>query len=76
MARFNPHPVTQSGKPDKRYCIALEHCGHDRPRYVLRFCDEFIFSTISYSAAAMRAVGHNQARLGAAIVEAMEGARP
>lgn len=29
---------------DPRYRITLEHCGHARPMYVLRFCDDFVSS--------------------------------
>jgi hypothetical protein len=27
---------------NNRYTIALEHCGYDSPKYVLRFCDKMI----------------------------------
>lgn len=64
------YPVTQNGRPDGRYSVTLEHCGHDRPHYVARFCGDWIGSSFSYSAAAVMAIGHNQVRMGAAIVEA------
>lgn len=56
-------------KSDSRYSIALEFCGHPEKRYVLRFCDEFIASSISRSAMAVRAVGHNAVRNGALVIE-------
>ena len=27
---------------DKRYQVRLEFCGYATPRYVLRFCDDFL----------------------------------
>jgi hypothetical protein len=68
MPQFNPHPVSQNGKPDLRYEIAREWCGYDKPRYVLRFCGDWVAQSISYAAVALRAVGHNAARLGAPVV--------
>ena len=69
MREFNPHPVTQGGRPDLRYRIALEHCGYESPRFVARFCDdEFIGSSAFYSSAVALAVGHNARRNGAAVI--------
>ena len=67
------HPVTHdNGKPDFRYSVALEFCGHAKPHYVARFCDdEFIGSSEFYSSAALLAIGHNARRKGAMIIEAM-----
>jgi hypothetical protein len=59
------HPIAN----DRRYSIALEYCGHEKPLYVLRFCGEFIASSISRSSMAMRAAGHNRIRLGAVAIE-------
>lgn len=30
--------------PDERYTTNLEWCGHDHPRYVARFCGEWLRS--------------------------------
>jgi hypothetical protein len=57
MREFNPFPLTNNGKPDLRYRIGLEHTGHEKPHFVLRFCDEFVASSISYSAMVGRAIG-------------------
>lgn len=51
---------------DKRYRIAKEFCGYDRPRFVLRFCGEFIESSQFYIPLVGRAVGHNAMRNGSA----------
>lgn len=53
---------------DERYEIQMECCGHPEPRYVLRFCNDWIDQSISYSSMVTRAVGHNDERLGAGIV--------
>ncbi len=29
-------------KKDRRYSIAQEYCGYDTPRWVVRFCDDWI----------------------------------
>lgn len=60
-----------NGKPDYRYRIGLEHCGHEKPHYVVRFCDDWIGSSAFYSSAVMLAAGHNARRKGAMIIEAM-----
>jgi len=61
------YPVTN----DVRYQIALEWCGYDRPRWVARFCGDWIGQSIARSSAAILCVGHNQARMGAAIISEM-----
>lgn len=68
------HPIRHdNGATDMRYRIALEHCGFERPHYVARFCDdEFIGSSRFYSSALMLAVGHDQRRKGALVIEAIE----
>lgn len=40
--------------PDARYGVHLEYCGYESPRYVLRFCRQFI-SAHTTSRAAIRA---------------------
>lgn len=46
------------------YTVELEWCGHATKRHVLRFCGDFIDSFVSYGAAVVRAVGHNNIRKG------------
>jgi hypothetical protein len=55
-------------KSDQRYTIQREYCGYDRPRFVLRFCGDYLASFTSYPAAVIRAVGDKAARNGALIV--------
>lgn len=70
MAKYNAHPIRHdNGGIDNRYQIALEHCGHEKPHYVARFCDERIGSSAFYSSALMLAVGHNARRKGALVIE-------
>jgi hypothetical protein len=60
------HPIThEGGKPDLRYSIAQEFCGHAEKRFVARFCGEWIGQSISYPGAVLLAVGHNCQRKGA-----------
>lgn len=56
-------------RTDDRYTINLEYCGYDTPRHVLRFCGEFIASSISKSSMVVRAVGHKAERDGALVVQ-------
>lgn len=57
---------------DPRWTITREWCGYDKPRFVVRFCDEFVGHRASYSAAVMFCVGERARRNGALIVEAVE----
>lgn len=50
---------------DRRYSIAKEYCGYSEPRFVLRFCGEFVAQSLSYSAMATRAIGEHARRSGA-----------
>ena len=58
------HPI----KSDPRYTIDLEHCGHPQPRYVLRFCNEWIMQSPHYSACVVRATGHKAERNGSLVI--------
>lgn len=58
------HPIAS----DARYTITREHCGHAKPRFVLRWCDEWIDSFASYPAAVLRASCHRCQRLGALVI--------
>ncbi len=53
---------------DRRYSVNSEWCGYDKPRYVARFCGEWIGQSISYSAAVLMCVGHKSVRNGAEII--------
>jgi hypothetical protein len=60
------YPVTyDDGERDRRYTVAREWCGHDRPRYVARYCGEWIGQSIARGAAFMLCTGHNARRMGA-----------
>lgn len=59
------HP---DGSTDKRYSVALEHCGHAKPRHVLRFCGEFIGSFAGLPQATLRAIGHRNVMRGDAVI--------
>lgn len=63
------HPVHHDdGSLDRRYSIEKEFCGYPEPRFVVRFCGDWICQSPYYTAAVMRAVGHNMQRKGAAII--------
>lgn len=67
------YPLThENGSTDKRYSIAQEFCGHEKPRFVLRYCGEFVAQSISRSAMVMRAVGHRCEAMGATVITAQE----
>lgn len=61
VTEMTTYPIAK----DRRYSIAAEYCGYETPRYVLRFCGEFVASSISRGSMTVRAVGHNAMRLGA-----------
>ncbi|MBS3648813.1 hypothetical protein KEU06_09365 [Pseudaminobacter sp. 19-2017] len=64
------YPLTHvDGSADKRYSIAKEFCGHADRRWVLRFCGEFVKSSISFASVAIRAAGHRSALNGQVIFE-------
>ena len=56
-------------KGDSRYSIDLEWCGYESPRYVLRFCDEWVECFQFKSAAIVRAIGDKARRNGALTVQ-------
>ena len=60
------HPL----KSDARYTVTREFTGHAsaRPRFVLRFCGEWIESFATYPAAVVRAVGESARRRGALVI--------
>lgn len=56
------------GTTDKRYTIRPEFCGYEQPRYVLRYCGEYVANSISLSSMIMRAAGHRAVANGAEII--------
>jgi hypothetical protein len=52
------YPVSIPGtrRPDARYSIAQEYCGHAEPRFVARFCGEWIGQSKFYASALSMAV--------------------
>lgn len=64
----NPNPIRNHGQIDRRYSIAREFTGHEKPQWVARFDGEFIAASGFYSSALARAVGHNAIRKGAPVI--------
>lgn len=62
------HPVTQNGKPDLRYTIEKEFCGQDGPRYVARFCGDWIGQSQFYGSALMLCIGKSAENRGCAVI--------
>lgn len=58
------HPVEQ----DKRYTVTRECCGQKEPRYVARFCGEWVGQSKSYPHAVMLATSHRLMRQGALVL--------
>lgn len=58
------------GKRDKRYTFSQEFTGHisGKPRFVARFCGDFIGESGSLSGAVLKAVVFKQIRNGAEII--------
>tara|TARA_R110000868_G_scaffold252229_1_gene508886 strand:- start:128 stop:331 length:204 start_codon:yes stop_codon:yes gene_type:complete len=57
------HPI----RSDSRYSVRKEFCGHEKPRYVLRFCGDFIDSFTSLPSATLRAACHRAIMNGAPV---------
>lgn len=55
------HPVSS----DSRYTVAREFCGHAEPRFVVRFCGDWVGQRTTYPAAVTLAVGEAARRRGA-----------
>lgn len=56
------------GTVDKRYSARLECDGSPAPLFVLRFCGEYVGSSISLSTILLRAVGHRAVMNGAEVI--------
>jgi hypothetical protein len=59
------HPI----RSDQRYTITKEFCGHVEPRFVLRFCGEWVMQSQFYANVLIRAVGDSAMRRGAVAIE-------
>ena len=59
-------------KKDRRYTITKEWTGKAKPQYVIRFCHEWIDSRQFLNSAIVRAVGYDNERRGAMVIEALE----
>ena len=53
---------------DSRYTVEREWCGYKEPRFVARFCGEWVGQDISYPGAVLIASGHRLARQGDLVV--------
>jgi hypothetical protein len=47
---------------DKRYTVTREYCGYKEPRWVARFCDEWIGQDKYKSGAVMLCLAHSDER--------------
>lgn len=56
-------------RSDARWTYAPEWTGHAKPRWVVRFCGDFVASCPTQGAALMRATGEKTRRDGALTVE-------
>ncbi len=59
-------------RSDKRYTITREWCGDEKPRFVVRFCGDWISCHTTQGAALMRAAGESASRRGCLVVGAVE----
>lgn len=48
---------------DPRYIIQREHCGYSEPRFVVRFCGDWLFQSDNHGQAEFMAESHNKCRL-------------
>lgn len=55
-------------RSDNRYTVTLEHCGHETPMHVVRFCGDWISCHKTKGAALLVAAGHAAQRRGALTV--------
>lgn len=60
------HPISS----DARYTVSREYCGYADPRFVARFCGEWIGQDKSYPVAVMLVTGHRLKRSGALVITA------
>lgn len=49
-------------KHDERYTLNLEYCGYEKPRYVMRFCGEWLGQAETKNDAAMFYIAHSDER--------------
>lgn len=49
-------------KDDPRYTLTREYCGYSEPRYVVRFCDDWVGQDKTKAGATMLYIAHSDAR--------------
>lgn len=49
---------TKQESKDKRYSIRREFCGHETPRFVARYCGDWLGDSLSLSGAVLIATNH------------------
>lgn len=59
--------LTKRARRDRRYAIAREYCGFERPRHVVRFCDDHIGAATSRPKAI--AIARQHAAVRVALIE-------
>ena len=59
---------------DRRYTVTIEFCGYATPRFVARFCGDWLGCSISRASAAMLAIGAHQRRIDAKLAVRSEHA--
>jgi hypothetical protein len=59
----------QPVRSDARYTVAKEYCGQAAPRWVARFCGEWLGQSISRNTAVMLCIGHSARRRGCLVIE-------
>ena len=59
-------------RSDQRYTVTLEHCGHETPMHVIRFCGDWISCHKFKGAALSRAASLAAQRRGAFTVDGKE----
>ena len=57
---------------DARWTITREYCGYEKPRFVVRFCDEWVGSRAYFDSAVLFAVCERGRRNGDISIEAIE----
>lgn len=58
---------------DERYTITREFCGYEEPRFVLRFCGDYLANSKFYSSMLLLAMGESVKRRGCPVIEAIDG---
>lgn len=54
--------IVKHFKEDARYTLSREYCGYAKPRYVIRFCGDWVGQDKTKSGAAMIYIAHADGR--------------